>query len=149
MNRRRILIGICLIILLLGIFSNWNRISDRMFRVYSSMIASQARNTECFWFSHVGIDSLYKINGYRYCAFMKDLGDSIDMDALSVYKDSILIVTEGDLKRKGSGREYDKVNLPESAFYYLLEEGEEMVLCTIDSVTQSRPYKYQMRKIRK
>ena len=70
------------------------------------MIASCSRSAENFWFSHVEIDSLYGIKGYKYCAFIKNPGD---MDALAVYKDSLLVVTADDCNGKVSGQGYDAV----------------------------------------
>lgn len=139
-------IGILSAILLLGVFASWNSINDRIFRVGSSMIASRSRSAENFWFSHVEIDSLYGIKGYKYCAFMKNPGD---MDALAVYKDSLLVVTADDCNGKISGQGYDAVILPGSAFLYLLEEDEKVMVCRIDSAAQSTPCRYKMRKIRK
>ncbi len=146
MRKSRVFIGTLSIILLLGIFFNWKRISDGMFRVGSSVIASRARSAESFWFGHVDIDSLYGIKGYKYCVFMKSPGD---MDALAVYKDSLLVITAGDWNGKVSGQGYDAVTLPGSAFFYLLEEDEKGMVCRIDSTTQSVPCRYKMRKIRK
>lgn len=146
MKKKRVFIGTLAIILLLGVFFNWKRISDRMFRVGSSVIASRARSAESFWFGHVDIDSLYGIKGYKYCAFMKNPGD---MDALAVYKDSLLVVTADDCNGKISGQGYDAVILPGSAFLYLLEEDEKVMVCRIDSAVQSTPCRYKMRKIRK
>lgn len=77
---------------------------------------------------------------------MRD-SDNIDIDALTVPKDSLLIVIEGDLKEKELERGYNMVNLPESTFDYLLKDGEIMMLCTVDSVVQSASNRYKMRKV--
>lgn len=146
MKNKRILIGVCFIILLLGIFSNRNRINNLLFHVYSSMIKTRTRNADSFWFSHVNIDSLYDVNRYKYFVFMRN-SDNIDIDALTVPKDSLLIVIEGDLKEKELERGYNMVNLPESTFDYLLKDGEIMMLCTVDSVVQSASNRYKMRKV--
>lgn len=139
-------VGVLFVVLSLGVFVPWHCIHERLFRAGSSAIASRARSAEGFWFSHVDIDSLYGIKGYGYCAFVKK---PCDMDVLAVYKDSLLVVTAGDWDGKALGQGYDAVTLPGSAFLYLLDEDEEGMVCRIDSVAQSMPRRYKMKKVRK
>lgn len=145
MKKRRLIIGVLIGILLLGVLFNSKRIGEGMFHVYSSVIKHQTRNAESFWFRHVDIDSLYKENRYKYFVFIKN---SPDKDTLSVPQDSVLIIKNSNLENLLLKQKRDVVSLPQSAFDYLLKEEQAIMMYVVDSVDYASSNRYKIRKVK-
>lgn len=109
------------------------------------VIRERVDDNDFVWFKYAEIDSLYEETEYKYFLFVKHRPYRSEDIAL-LNSDSTLIVQshsieEGMIQQNGA-----IVCLADSAFPYLLNDNQDVLLCVIDSVVESTMNSYRIRK---
>lgn len=121
-------------------------LGEKMALIFAKhVIREKIEDNNSVWFKYAEIDSLYEETGYKYFLFVKHRPHRSEDIAL-LNSDSTLIVQSYSVGEGMAQQNGAIVCLADSAFPYLLNDNQDLLLCVIDSVVKSTMNSYQIRK---
>lgn len=109
------------------------------------VIREKIDDNDFVWFKYAKVDSLYEETGYKYFLFIKHRPYK-SKDIALLNNDSTLILQSYSVGEKADQQKNVTICLAESAFPYLMNDNQEVLLCVIDSVVRGRMNSYRIRK---
>ena len=147
---KRKVLGVLLSVVVIGAFYCLLIDSDLCFRFFHNAVTKEIRSRYSAWFKYSKIDSLYEQKHYKYFWFVRYGNEStIDIDTVFFKKNEVLMILSDKSTLGDSIKELDMICLPESAFFYLLNEGQSTSLYHVDSIIVGDTNQYQISKYKK
>ena len=147
---KRKVLGVLLSVVVIGAFYCLLIDSDLCFRFFHNAVTKEIRSRNSAWFKYSKIDSLYEQKHYKYFWFVRYGNEStIDIDTVFFKKNEVLMILSDKSTLGDSIMELDMICLPESAFFYLLNEGQSTSLYHVDSIIVGDTNQYQISKYKK
>mgnify|MGYP000029231009 FL=1 len=147
---KRKVLGVLLSVVVIGAFYCLLIDSDLCFRFFHNAVTKEIRSRNSAWFKYSKIDSLYEQKHYKYFWFVWYGNEStIDIDTVFFKKNEVLMILSDKSTLGDSIKELDMICLPESAFFYLLNEGQSTSLYHVDSIIVGDTNQYQISKYKK
>ena len=147
---KRKVLGVLLSVVVIGAFYCLLIDSDLCFRFFHNAVTKEIRSRNSAWFKYSKIDSLYEQKHYKYFWFVRYGNEStIDIDTVFFKKNEVLMILSDKSTLGDSIKELDMICLLESAFFYLLNEGQSTSLYHVDSIIVGDTNQYQISKYKK
>lgn len=147
---KRKVLGVLLSVVVIGAFCCLLIDSDLCFRFFHNAVTKEIRSRNNAWFKYSKIDSLYEQKHYKYFWFVRYGNESTtDIDTTFLKKNEVLMILSDKNTLGDSIKELDMIYLPESAFFYLLNEGQSTSLYHVDSIIVGDTNQYQISKYKK
>ena len=147
---KRKVLGVLLSVVVIGAFYCLLIDSDLCFRFFHNAVTKEIRSRNSAWFKYSKIDSLYEQKHYKYFWFVRYGNEStIDIDTVFFKKNEVLMILSDKSTLGDSIKELDMICLHESAFFYLLNEGQSTSLYHVDSIIVGDTNQYQISKYKK
>lgn len=147
---KRKVLGVLLSVVVIGAFYCLLIDSDLCFRFFHNAVTKEIRSRNNAWFKYSKIDSLYEQKHYKYFWFVRYGNESTtDIDTTFLKKNEVLMILSDKNTLGDSIKELDMIYLPESAFFYLLNEGQSTSLYHVDSIIVGDTNQYQISKYKK
>lgn len=127
---------------------HFDDLGKKMALVFAKHVVRERVDDNNFvWFKYAQIDSLYEETRYKYFLFVKHRPYRSEDIAL-LNSDSTLIVQSHSVGEGITQQNGAIVCLADSAFPYLLDDSQDVLLCVIDSVVKGTMNSYRIRKYR-